>query len=143
MEFAQKYPGYTADNRSINTPVEAGVIPLCDALNSLPGVFTIWSCEGHPERASRPFVTFVAPKELAFKVHRAIEERGQDLGLNFNWWLTANFRDDGSMQYTIEPNDYRVSKGAWQRWWSSRRWSHRVMLKDLSRLATLVQQGSN
>jgi len=84
MEFAQKYPGYAADNRSINAPVEAGVVRLCDALNSLHGVFTIWSCERHPELLSRPVVTFVAPKELAFKVHRAIEERGQGLGLNFN-----------------------------------------------------------
>lgn len=140
MEFIQRYPGYAADNPSINTPIEAGVRPLCDALNGLPGVFTIWSCEGHPERPSRPFVTFLAPETTAFTVHCAIEPSNEKLGLHFNWWLTSHFREDGSVQYTIEPNDYRISTVTWQRWFSLRRWNHRIMLNDLSRLAELVAQ---
>jgi hypothetical protein len=85
----------------------------------------------------------VADETTAFKVHCAIESEQEKFGLHFCWWLTAIFREDGSLQYTIEPNDYRVSEGSWRRWWSSRRWSHRVMREDLSRLAGLVAQLKN
>lgn len=140
MTLAQLYPGFDLNCPAIKAPIEPGIKPVCDALNALPGVFTLWSCEGHPEHASRPFVTFIADEATAFKVHCAIGPDNDEFGLHFCWWLLASFRDDGTMQYTIEPNDNRVSKGTWQRWWSSRRWDHRVMEKDLSRLATLVAQ---
>lgn len=140
MEFAQRYPGYTADNPSINTPIERGVKPLCDALNGLPGVHTIWSCEGHPSEGGTPFVILVTDQATAFKVSSVIEVDGDTTGLHFYWGMTATFREDGSLQYTIRPDDYRIPDGAWWRLWPLPRWSQRVMLNDLGRLAELVTQ---
>lgn len=138
MEFAQKYPGYKPDNRSINTPIELGVKPLCDALNSLPGVFTIWSCEGHPWVRADPYVVFVTDQATAFKVDEVITADRETTGLHFVWWTTANFRKDGSLQYAIRPNDYRISDGTWWRFWPLPRWSHRRMKIDLMRIAEMI-----
>lgn len=137
MEFASRYPGYTPDNASINTSIEQGVKPLCNALNSLPGVFTIWSCEGHPDRHARPYVVFVTDHSTAFGIHCAIQAR-PGLGLRFNWGVTASFREDGSLQYVLEPHDYRVSVGSWRGWKFARRLDHGRLLKDILRLAELV-----
>lgn len=138
MTPAQLYPGFDLDCPAIKAPIEPGVKPLCDALNALPGVHTLWSCEGHPRHASRPYVTFIAPADTAFAVHQAIGKDHEAVGLHFSWNMVATFRDDGTMQYTIEPNDYRVSQGSWRRWWSSRRWDHRTMAADLARMAALI-----
>ena len=140
MDFAQRYPGYTPDNPSINTPIESGVKPLCDALNSLPGVYTVWSCEGHPYRGHPPFAIFVTDQATAFKVNSAIEAGPHTKALHFNWWTTATFREDGSLQYSIQPSDWRIPDGTWWRFWPLPRWSRRVMMKDLKRLAELVAQ---
>lgn len=140
MEFAQLYPGFTPDNPSINTPIEPGVKPLCDALNSLHGVYTVWSCEGHPNRGAAPFVIFVTDQATAFKVTSVIAADRDETGLHFNWWTTATFREDGSLQYAIKPDDYRIPSGTWWRFWPLPRWSQRVMMNDLARLAELVSQ---
>jgi len=60
--------------------------------------------------------------------------------LEFCWNLTATFRDDSSMQYTIEPNDYRISQGTLRRWWSAKRWSKKAMAIDVERLAVLIKE---
>lgn len=40
--------------------IDAGIAPLVLAMNKLPGVRTLWSCEGHPYSAleRRPYVVF-------------------------------------------------------------------------------------
>ncbi len=140
MEFAQRYPGYKPSNPSINTAIEPGIRPLCDALNSRPGVYTIWSCEGHPSIGSVPYVIFVSDQESAFEVDFLISANPEHLGLHFVWRTTANFRDDGSLQYTIQPHDCRVLDGAWWRFWPLPRWNQQLMAKDLARLAELITQ---
>lgn len=140
MEFAQRYPGYAPDNPSINTPIEPGIKPLCDALNGLPGVHTLWSCEGHPSDGADPYVVFVANQAIAFKVDSAIAAGREKTGLHFVWWTTANFREDGSLQYTIRAEDYRVKKTPFWHFWPLPRWNQRAMVKDLARLAELVAQ---
>nr|BAO18874.1 hypothetical protein [Burkholderia sp. M701] len=84
--------------------IERGIRPVCDALNRIEGVRTLWSCEGHPFRLSRPYVVFEAPEPFALRVHRAIEAKHIEGSLNYCWWLTANFRDNGVLQWCIEPN---------------------------------------
>lgn len=84
--------------------IERGIGPVCDALNRIDGVRTLWSCEGHPCRPSRPYVVFEAPEPVALQVHRAIEATHVDGSLIYCWWLTANFRDNGVLQWCIEPN---------------------------------------
>lgn len=140
MTPTQLYPGFDLHAPAITASIEPGIKPVCDALNALPSVFTLWSCEGHPEDGSQPYVTFIADTATAFNVHSAIGPDSGKSGLLFCWCLNASFRNDGSMQYTIEPNDYRISKHSWQRWWSRRRWNQRLVETDLSRLGALVAQ---
>lgn len=118
-------------------PIEPGVRPLCDALNTLPGVQTLWSCEGHPERPTRPYVTFLSSRETAFALHLALVSGAASAGLEFNWWLTAHFDDTGRMRFTIEPNDYRIPGKPWP---FPRRWNRQGIDRDLQRLADLVTQ---
>lgn len=140
MTPAELYPGFDLNAPAIKAPIEPGVKPLCEALNALPGVHTVWSCEGHPEDGSRPYATFIGPGETAFAIHRAVGPDSNAAGLHFCWKLIANFRDDGTLQYTIEPNDYRVLGETWAGWlFLRRRWDKRVMANDLSRLAALVR----
>lgn len=141
MTPAQLYPGFDLNAPAIKAPIEPGVIPLCAALNALPGVHTLWSCEGHPEDGSRAYATFIGPAETAFAISRAIGPDSQNAGLYFCWNLTATFRDDGSLQYTIEPNDYRVTRPTWGEWlFARRRWNKQTMANDLSGLAGLVRK---
>lgn len=140
MTPAELYPGFDLNAPAINAPIEEGVKPLCDALNALPGVYTIWSCEGHSEVGSRPYATFIASSETAFAVHRAVSGDKSDAGLHYCWNLTATFRDDGTLQYTIEPNDYRLVRDKWASWlFPRRRWSNQAMAGELGRLAELVR----
>lgn len=138
MNRAELYPGFDLACPAILAPIEPGIGPLCDALNALAGVHTLWSCEGHADVPARPYVTFIADNETAFKVHLAVGPDHEKLGLKFNWGVDANFRQDGSLQFTIQPNDYRIGQGTWHRWWSANRWNQRHMNADLMRLAALV-----
>nr|WP_223965201.1 hypothetical protein [Burkholderia diffusa] len=84
--------------------IDGGIRPVCDALNGIEGVRTLWSCEGHPFRPSRPYVVFEASESFALQVHWAIGPGHGDGSLRYVWWLTANFRDNGVLQWCIEPN---------------------------------------
>ncbi len=123
--------------------IEAGVKPLCEALNLIPGTRTLWSCHGHLDWPSRPYVTFEAPQDTAFKIHGLLGD-GKSSGvlrcfLKYNWWLVANFRDDGSMQYTIEPNDYHFDCVQFSFWWRPT-WKRWQVDDDLRWLALLIEE---
>ncbi|MBD8051128.1 hypothetical protein [Limnohabitans radicicola] len=136
---AALYPAIDPPNWPASlAPVEPGVRPLCDALNALPDTYTLWSCEGHPGREAKPFVTFIAPQDIAFSLSRLIECSPY---LKFNWVLTAGFREDGSLQYTLRPSDIRLNR-QWFSWWSRKQWSHDKMCAELLRLAQLVARES-
>lgn len=132
---AELYPGTDPNCPAILAPIEAGVRPLCDALNALQNTYTLWSCEGHPETASTPFVTFIAPQEIAFKLSKAIE---CSPFLKFNWELSAWFREDGTLQYTVRPNDRRLIRKGVDWWWPRMQWSHAEMCVELINFARLV-----
>lgn len=138
MSAIDLYPGFDKDCPAIIDPIEPGIQPVCDALNSIQCVHTLWSCEGHPERPSRPYVTFIGPQETAFKIHQLLGPENGDKGLKYCWWLVAGFRDDGSMQYTIEPNDYRILEP--HRLPFIRRWRKTDMELELLRLAQLLRR---
>lgn len=88
----------------MDTLIEPGIRPVCDVLNRLDDVRTLWSCEGHPFRTSRPYVVFEAPEQVAFQLHQMIHPESVDASLEYCWWLTANFRPDGRLQWCLEPN---------------------------------------
>lgn len=116
--------------------IEPGIAPLCAALNRVPEVRTIWSCEGHPSEGHRPYVVFSAPQPFAFALDRALcHESRFASGLRFIWKVTANFRDDGSLQWTIDPNDERfVTRGLL----GISRWSRKQVDADVVVLARIV-----
>ncbi len=130
------YPGFDRSAPALSAPIEPGILPVCDVLNSIPDTHTLWSCEGHPERPSRPYVTFIAPQKTAFKVHQLLSPGGLNGSLEYCWWVMASFRDDGSLQYTIEPNDYRILE---RHWLPFRRWTNVSMNQELLRLARLLE----
>lgn len=55
----------------------------------------------------------------------------------YSWMLRASFRKDGSLQYTVEPDDYRIITKSF-RWWFLRHWSSVGMRKELENLAALI-----
>lgn len=82
--------------------IEPRIRPMCDALNRIAGVRTLWSCEGHASRPSRPYVVFEAPKSTALRVHQMIGDGHAGGRLKYWWRMTANFRDSGQLQWLIE-----------------------------------------
>lgn len=132
---AELYPGVDAGCPGVQAPIEPGVQPLCDALNALPDTYTLWSCEGHPETASTPFVTFIAPQETAFKLSKIIE---CSPFLKFNWTMSAWFREDGALQYTVRPDDSRLIRKGIVGWWPRMQWSYAEMCVELINFARLV-----
>ncbi|WP_425953061.1 hypothetical protein [Ralstonia pseudosolanacearum] len=82
--------------------IEPKIRPVCDALNRVAGVRTLWSCEGHAFRPSRPYVVFEAPESIALQVHRMIGDGHAGGKLHYWWNMTANFRENGELQWLIE-----------------------------------------
>lgn len=112
--------------------IEQGIRPVCDALNSVPGVRTLWSCEDHPHRPSRPYVVFEAPEGFARQIHCALGPGYGDGSLRYCWWLNGNFRDNGQLQWCIEPN-CRIAR------WKYLPVARRLIDAELLRLAALIR----
>lgn len=120
--------------------IEPGIRPVCDVLNSMLGVATVYSCEGHWMRGCAPFVMFDAPNEVALRIHRILDSGGGhgDGSLSFCWRLHASFQDDGALRYILEPFDVRLpphKPNVFTQW---KVWSQ--MDAELNRLANLLVQ---
>lgn len=88
--------------------IEPGIKPLCDTLNSYDGIVTLYSCEGHPRRPARPYVSFRAELDEAKLIQDAITAcRGK---LTYVWWITGCFNPEGAWVYCLEPNDVRFRR---------------------------------
>ncbi len=89
--------------------IEPGILPVCDALNAIQGIETLFSCEGHPSRPwIAPYVMFRASISDAFKIHKSLSYgHGIHWQLKFCWQLIAAFYEDGTLKYTLKPNDVR------------------------------------
>ena len=135
MTAAELYPGFDLDCPAIKDPIEPGILPICDALNALPSVHTLWSCEGHAGQPSTPYVVFIAPQDLAFKVDGLLSPKAGGTGLEYNWRLIASFRFDGSLQYILEPCDVRLLDRGLRLF---RLFGRKAMDKELRRLADLI-----
>lgn len=119
------------------TLIERGIKPVCDALNSFEAVVTTHSCEGHPSVPLRPFVSFRAPREFAYLIHKLLGIGHGDGTLKFCWHLIARFDDDMNMTYTITPNDVRIPGGGW---FVFKKWGRKSMDEELLRLSILLQK---
>jgi len=131
-------------NETVDQPdIEPGIQPVCDALNAIPGVQTIYSCEGHPNRhgPSTPFVIFLAPQDIAFRLWQIVHYGGLRGELRYSWWLRADFLEDGAMQYKIESNDGRLTLPARTKWLGNLRyvpWTRNDMDAEMLRMAGLL-----
>jgi len=134
VDEVELYPGFDKNCRALNTPIEPGIKPVCDALNSIQNVHTLWSCEGHPGWKGTPYVTFIANQDVAFRISKLLDSERELGHLHYCWGLTANFRADGSLQYTIRPNDRRLNDDSLH-WWSLRLWNRQALKSELNRLA--------
>lgn len=119
-------------NSPMNTVIESAIRPVCDSLNRIPRVTTLWSCQGHPFRLSRPYVVFMAPESVALDVHRLLGAGDGAGALRYPWWLNANFRDSGDLQWCLEPN-YRFPR------WQYLPLARRTVDDELLRLAALIR----
>lgn len=121
-------------------PIEPGIRPVCDALNAIPGVVTLWSCEGHPYRTTPPYVTFTAPQKTAFRIQQQLDHGIRNGQLQYCWWVVATFQDDGSLKFTIEPNDYRLraSTPRLLLLFQIPAWSNSSMQRELQQMAALL-----
>ena len=83
--------------------IEAGILPVCDALNEIEGVQTAWSCEGHFRRPASPFVIFHAPEKFVRTLQIELDLRTASGELSYPWWIRGNFID-GVLQWQLEAN---------------------------------------
>ena len=40
------YAGFDKSAPTLSAPIEPGILPVCEVLNAIPGIQTLWSCEG-------------------------------------------------------------------------------------------------
>ena len=117
-ECLQHYSVYAP--QTITGPIEAGICPLVDALNSMDGVRTFASCEGHvkgwlPPRTHRsPYVLFMARPAMAGLLAKAffLDGMQQYGGAGGGWSVTASLNPALRWQWTLRgdgigPRDYR------------------------------------
>ena len=88
--------------------IEPGIKPMCDTLNSYNSIVSLYSCEGHPRRPARPYVSFRAELDEAELIQDAITACRDKL--TYNWWITGCFNPEGVWVYCLEPNDVRFSR---------------------------------
>lgn len=117
--------------------IEPRIRPVCDALNALPEVRTVYSCGGHYRRAP-PFVIFAAPHDVGLAIHRLLGAGHADGRLEYCWSLRAHFIDD-LLHFDIESNDRRVvGKKAWP--YLVR--GHASMRAELLRMAAVLTESN-
>lgn len=106
--------------------MDAECIPLCDALNSLPGVKTTSSCCGH---CKNKFMVFFDCENAAslFIIARSFNRRYS--GTNMEWIIEVDSHDSGNFDYflhSVEPYT-----------------DNTVMEKDVSRLVEIIEYWSS
>lgn len=124
------------------TTIEPDMRPLCNVLNSIPGVETQWSCEGHPTRVGgnfAPYVMFFADEATARCINALLQHSRRTGDLYFNWWVRGSFSDEGIWRYSIENNDVRLARGKLFR--LIPRWNKSQMRVELARMSLIIEQG--
>ena len=109
MQALSEHPNYTPYERN---NVDPGVQALCDVLNTIDNVRTLYSCEGHPELPTSPYVMFEAPTDVSFSIHKLLGHGRADGTLTFSWQIQSHFNIsmDGGWHSVIKPNDIRIVK---------------------------------
>lgn len=125
--------------------IEPGIRALCDALNGIPGVRTLYSCEGHWQRNMDPYVLFRSSIEFAAELNHRIY--WQSPLFDFHWGVQGRFipsRDPEGrvMQFLLTVQSYKLSGQTWLDMLT--RWVSRNALKrDLELIEFIVRQINN
>lgn len=135
--------------------IEPAIKPVVDALNAIPGVSTVASCQGHVFRAgsfwdlllsdgSYPYVYFKAPVNVACVLARALHESSvkEKPEIRTYWVIEGRFNADFELAFTlIAPEQER-----WAKHFSGRIWRYGVFRKkldaDLLALAVFLRKQS-
>lgn len=92
--------------------IEPKISPLVDALNALPGVRTIASCQGHVTRISRPYVYFHCPPAVAEAMAARLHDLNmQDDTLSYWWHLTGAFNGEHRLCFSLKAPDLDHRRG--------------------------------
>lgn len=100
--------------------IESAVRPLVAALNSISGVRTIASCQGHIFGGS-PYVYFEAPMQVASSIERWLREAAMDDQPQFqtNWIIQGWFNESYEMTFLLHsPKYHRHADGLLKSVWS-------------------------
>ncbi|MGZ0116120.1 hypothetical protein ACWQ7L_19295 [Enterobacter cloacae] len=116
-------------------PIEAGILPLCVALNSVGGIKTRYSCEGHSRSGMAPYVSFSADEARARQLAIVISKSNL---LKYCWRVAGSFNDEGIWLYHLESNDRRLGKSPSLMRTFFPPWRRKVMDRELVTLASII-----
>lgn len=87
--------------------IEARIAPLVEAMNQIPIIQTIASCEGHRDwffLYLPPYVAFNTTVVMAGAIEKALrscDDERNSLSLNYYWEVTATFDEYSELKYTL------------------------------------------
>ena len=138
MQALSIHPNYTPYERN---NVEPGVQKLCEVLNTIDNVRTLYSCEGHPELPTPPYVMFEAPTHVAFSIHKLLGHGRADGTLTFSWQIESHFNIsmDGGWHYVISPNDIRFLKRPTGFFVVRKPWNSSTARADMDRISEILK----
>lgn len=87
--------------------IDARIAPLVDAMNQIPLIHTVASCEGHRDwffLYLPPYVLFRTTLEMAGSIERTLrscDDAISSVCLNYYWEVAATFDESGELKYTL------------------------------------------
>ena len=66
--------------------IDVGLIPYLDALNSIKGLVTLYSCQSHPERnKNTSYMIIKCSEEMCYPLTEAIHTISESMDIDVNW----------------------------------------------------------
>ncbi len=87
--------------------IEARIAPLVEAMNQIPLIQTIASCEGHRGwffLYLPPYVAFNSTVDMAGAIEKALrscDDPISSLSLNYYWHVTGSFNEHGELRFVL------------------------------------------
>ncbi len=74
--------------------IDEDILPYLDALNSIEGLATLYSCQSHPERnKNTSYIVLKCSEELCYPLTEAIHQIEEEMDVDVDW--------NGSVEYNI------------------------------------------
>lgn len=91
--------------------IDEKIRPQVDALNAVPGVETIASCEGHYSPGDTPYVWFSAPLPFVQALAKVLRDAPEQGIVHAGWHVTGAFDQDYRMKFELRAASYE--REAW------------------------------